>query len=344
MTVATRQFFAEALAAYERAAERAGEIQRCFTIAGHAVSIECAGPALVQPLTEALSNPAPCDGASPKLRVRAFDSATTASPMPEPAWAEHAYTGRGDVIGFTDDRFMTSYRLGGRDLSVVDRRTGEAIFWVPEAEKLSEYERSAPLRTIFSAWFGTGTGVLVHAGAVGSSAGGVLIVGEGGRGKSTLAVASAMAGMAYAGDDYVLAVRRPDSRVHSLYRTAKLAVDHLRSTFPDLYSVIRGASPTRDGKTVFFPDAAGMSVTAGFPLRAIVVPRRGRSRTELLPARAGEMLKAMLPSTVRQLAGTGRHTFAALSELCRSVPGFVLELGNDGLQAGPQLLQELSAS
>ena len=343
VTNAPERFLASALTAYEDAVGRTGRMSRSFRIARHLVRIECAGPALAEPVTAALAHLGTVDEADPDLHVRVFDSTSTGSTMPSPRWDATDYTGRGDVRGFNDARFFTSYRIGTGDLSMVDRATGDAVFWLPDAARLPGYEAGAPLRTILNAWFGARRTPLVHAGAVGATMGGVLVVGEGGRGKSTLTFSAALAGMDYAGDDYVLveAQRRP--YVHGVYRTGKLDAGHLAETFPALNGALGEAGRRTDNKKVFFVDAVGIDASAGFPLRAIVVPELHATRTALRPAPGGLVLRSMLPSTITQLAGSGRQTFADLSALSRHLPGYVIELGADAIETAPRLLLELSS-
>lgn len=338
---AAHRFFADCVGAFQGAADATGQVRRSFQIAGRGVHIVGAGPDLIDRLTPALAHLG--RPAEKELLIRVFDTDSTGTPMPPPPWAPRHYTGRGDVSLFNDGRFFTSYGRGSRDLSMLDRETGQALFWIPDAAGLPFHEAAAPLRTIFNAWFGSHHTPLLHAGAVGAGGGGVLIVGPGGRGKSTLALSAALAGMGYAGDDYVLVQSQPEPYVHSLYRTAKLEVDHLTRMFPDLATRLRTADPVASGKRIFFADnPAGAEVCDGFALRAFVVPELDAARTAIRPAPPGEVMRTALPSTITQLAGSGKDTFADLAALLREIPSYVLELGPDSLTAAPQALRELS--
>jgi hypothetical protein len=90
-----------------------------------------------------------------------------------------------------------------------------------------------------------------------------------------------------------------------------------------------GARP--DEKAVFYVEQAfpGRSI-AGFPLRAIVVPRvTERRAARVLPGTRAEALAALAPSTIFQLHPPARDALAWMAELVRRVPAFVLELGGD---------------
>ncbi|MHA1169545.1 MAG: hypothetical protein ACTSRU_17095, partial [Candidatus Hodarchaeales archaeon] len=47
------------------------------------------------------------------------------------------------------------------------------------------------------------------------------------------------------------------------------------------------------------------------------------------PASAGEVLRALAPSTLLQLPGAGKADIKIMSRLIRKVPGYTLELGSD---------------
>ena len=71
-------------------------------------------------------------------------------------------------------------------------------------------------------------------------------------------------------------------------------------------------------------------ITTGFPLRAILVPRRtGRQETTVSEASSAAALQALAPSTIFQLPGAGDEAFRLLSEVCRQLPCYFLNLGTD---------------
>jgi hypothetical protein len=72
---------------------------------------------------------------------------------------------------------------------------------------------------------------------------------------------------------------------------------------------------------------------AGMPLKAILIPRvTGRPETTIVPASAAAALKALVPSTIFQLAGNERPTFQAMVQLARSIPAFEIGLGTEVAQ------------
>jgi hypothetical protein len=173
----------------------------------------------------------------------------------------------------------------------------------------------------------------VHGGAVGTEAGGALLTGPGGSGKSTTAMLCAKAGMSFAGDDYCLADPQ-NLYIYSLYNSCKLrgAEDLIR--IPDLNGLSRNPDSFEnggDGKGIYFlPEVWKERMSAGFPLRAIIVPKLTPSpNSRLEPCSAADALLAMLPSTVAQLPAADRTDCDRLAALVEKLPAYHLFLGSD---------------
>ena len=179
-----------------------------------------------------------------------------------------------------------------------------------------------PFRAILHWWLGSRGILQVHGGAVGLSEAGVLLVGRGGSGKSTTALACLAAGLRYAGDDFVAVSTRPEPHVHSLYGSGKVEPNHLQR-FPELVKAVSNPEPgPREKSIVFVEHVHPGAAIAGFPLHAVVVPRVvARSpETRLVPTSGAAALAALAPSTVFLLYPSTPQTFAELAALVRSVP------------------------
>ncbi|MGB8003812.1 MAG: hypothetical protein WCF27_06070, partial [Gaiellaceae bacterium] len=160
--------------------------------------------------------------------------------------------------------------------------------------------------------------------------------------------ACASAGMAYAGDDYVAATVTPEPYVHSLYSSAKVEPHHL-ARFPGLRmgsGIVRPArdevAPFDSEKTVLYLHELHPDVpVAGFPLRAILLPRiTGGPASRVAPVSALRALAALAPSTIVQLHTAGQSALEAMKRLVDAVPSFELELGTD-VDAVPPLVAGL---
>jgi len=326
-------------------------VTRAFRIAGHAVRLHFADDVIARRLTRAFAH-LEGDTQEPELTVNAWQSTGIAAP-PLPAIHSDAAT-RGAVAHFDDGRARALYQPAIRILNVLDVPQDVGWFWTEDAAGIPEWECATPIRHILHWWLAERGAQQVHAAAVGNKSGGVLVVGKGGSGKSTVSLACATAGMAYAGDDYVAATVTPEPYVHSLYSSAKVEPHHLLR-FPALSEgpgVVRPerseVAPFDTEKTVLYLHELRPDVpVSGFPLRAIVLPKITESGTSgLAPISAPRALAALAPSTIVQLHTAGQDALEAMKRLVAEVPSFELELGGEIDAIAPlvsQLLTDLGS-
>ena len=337
-------FFAAAHESWDRARTARGAEDRDYRIGGYRVRLRFAGPALVPRMTPALGHLEVPAGEPADLTVHLWDTASTGTPMPPPPWRDEDHGVRGEIRGYCSDRFRTVFSLGDHAFRMIDRTSNQALFWIADADRVPYYESGAPLRVVLHWWMAGRGRQLAHAAAVGSGHGGVLLAGRGGSGKSTSALACLLAGMRYAGDDYVLVAPGREPFAHSLYSTAKLDREQV-TRFPALGPMVDNAHRLSSEKAlVFLARHRPEALSAGFPLRAILLPRiTGRPDTRIRPASRAASLAALAPTTVFQLPGHGTISFDALSDIARSLPAHWLDLGTD-LETIPPAIEALLAS
>lgn len=334
-------FFDTVLDRFRRAEAAAhATVTRSFRIDRHTVRLRFAGSALVSPLTPALEHLAAGD-AAPDLTVCIWDSNSTGIAWPSMPWFQAAghvdsdgrridnlYTPRGDVRGYCTSRI--AMHVGDALFSLLDLERNLAIYWCRDAATLPLWERGAPLRSILHWWLRARGLQLVHAGAIGTPAGAVLLAGKGGSGKSTTALTALRSGLLYLSDDYSLIQLDPAPVVHSLYNTAKVRPDNLERV-PHLRDAVVNPGSLDAEKALFFvrqsfPDR----IVARLPLRAILLPRvTGLRDTTVAPASSRESLAALSLSTLHQLAGSGRELLQTIGRLVEAVPTHHLNLGTD---------------
>jgi hypothetical protein len=325
---------------FAAAAERTGIVERTYAIAGRAVTCRFAGEAMVgvgRALDHLLA-PAP----EPGLTIDIWDSESTGTGTP-PLLGEQLSTEDGPMYYYERDGVQALNRW--RTLSVLDAESAQAWFWAPSPDAMLSWDRAAPLRAILHWWLGRHGVLQLHGGAVGTADGGVLLVGRGGSGKSTTSLASLLAGLRYAGDDYVAVAPRPEPWVHSLYSSGKLE-DHQLARFPRLGGAV--GNPEREAgekPVVYVEEAAPGAAVAGFPLRAILVPRVVAQvpETRAVPRPGGATLAALAPSTIFQLHPPQPDALGEMAALVGRVPCFTLELGSD-LERIPDAIVELLES
>ena len=341
LTAAPTRFFEEARASFETAAESAGVVDRRFRVGDSILRLRFAGGALEERLTPAIEHLTTSPDAAPDLTVCLFDAATTGVAL-RAGWEASAYLPRGEIAGFSTERFRTAFEQGADVLLMLDRERREALYWMPDAARVPFWERSFPLRTMMHWWFEDLPFQPVHAAAVGLAEGGVLIAGPSGSGKSTAALACLDSELLYAGDDYVLVRHAPSPYVYCLYATAKIDVDNLER-FPGLRPFLDNADRLdREKALLFLRSWRPAKIAAGFPIRALVVPRvTGLRDTRLRPASVAEAVRALAPTTLYHLPGAERQAFAKIAALARQLPCYVLEAGADLPQIPARILELL---
>jgi hypothetical protein len=331
---AAARHFMVVQAAFDKAAQAAGLIEQFYDVGGYSLRLCFAGPALIPSLTPALAHQKTCHSETPDLTVCLWDTASTGIAMPPPAWGGDAYGARGEIIGFNDDRNLTNFHLGPTlrvtAANLMDHLLDTGIYWIPDANEFPYHELSSPLRPILNWWMSRRGRQLVHAGAVGTADGGVLLAGKGGSGKSTAALASLQSELLYASDDYLLINNDPFPFAHSLYSSAKLNGNHLHQ-LPHLLECVSNKERRAEEKAILFlNDYYPEKLTSGFPLRAILLPRvTDMTRTGIRKASGAAALSALAPSTIFQLPGAGEPALQRLARLVRQLPSYVLELGAD---------------
>lgn len=338
------------VAAFDRAASRSGVVDRHLVVAGFRVRLRAAGPALLEKLWPALAHLTPVDGdrpsngdASPALTIQLWDTASTGVPFPDVSWVTGpgaAWDGN-SVANEQDIRMV--FRPFEGEFVALDARADLAVMWVPDHAAIPVHVRAAPFLVIWHWWMRSLGAHPVHAAAVGELAGGVLLVGPGGSGKSTTSLACLLAGMHFASDDYVILAPGPDPVAASLFCTAKVApMDAAR--FPELEPALERSGPLDEKMIAYITSFREDRVARSFPIRAVVTPRVvGGSVTRLLSIHPAEALAALAPSTLLGLPIPDATAFAAMAEAVRRVPTFRLELGSDPRSA-PPVLQEAMTS
>jgi hypothetical protein len=324
-------FFETVYRAFQQAEEAVGgPIDRFYAIGAYTIRLRFAGSALIPFITPAFEHLAVQPVPAPALTVCLWDSVSTRTNMPPPPWSSDAYIARGEISGYNDECILTVFNLGPGMLNVFDATRDVALFWIQDATSVPYYETGTPLRTILHWFMRNHERQFVHAAAVGTSKGGVLLAGKGGSGKSTTTLACLSSDLMYVGDDYVLLGGQPAPYVYSLYNSAKLDADSIQR-LPHLVPKVSNFDRLPIEKAlIFLKDHYPDKLTTGFPIRAILVPRiTGLPETRLTKSSPAAGLMALAPSTIFQLPGARNDDFQNLIGIVKQVPSFDLELGTD---------------
>jgi hypothetical protein len=342
-----------------RSESHAGHCDYHYAVAGHAVRLRIAGSGFADKLPGALAHLRRPAGEEPSLTIHAWDDLSTGTSLPRLLSRYlhfvqmHCfdYLGpRNEMTDFHGPRIRAIMHLDPVVVSLFDPVKSVALYWTGDVAQIPIWDWGTPLRVILNEWAKLRGLFLAHSGAVGLAEGGVIFAGKSGSGKSTSALACLGQGaLMYAGDDYSLLSTTAHPHVHSLYCSAKLKGIPDFNRFAHLLPlVVNRDHLERQKALVLLNDAFREKVTAGFPLRAILLPRiTGRTETTIEPSSPIAALKALAPSTLLQLPGDGRETMTQLSALVRRVPTYTLNAGTHmgGIAQGVEaLLQRLCST
>ena len=336
---------ADVVASYEAAVDANGVSVDPLAMAGTSVALRFASEALRERLAPAFAHlmDAPAEE-PPGLTVHLWDSASTgAPPPPRPAVPEdHA---PGALYHVHEPPVRAAYLPGLEALSILDAEAGVAWHWVGDAAEQPYWEQACPIRQILFWWLRSRGYLQVHGASVGTPAGGVLVVGKAGSGKSTTALSSLGSDLLYAGDDYVAVTAEPEPRVQSLYSSGKLEPDHVHGLLPNLLPLLSNADRLESEKAVLYVHRHfPRQTTVGFPLSAVLVPRvrAGQRDSAIVETSRAAAFAALAPSTIIQLHTADPSVFSALSKLIERVPCYGLELGSD-VTAIPGVIRDFLA-
>tara|TARA_R110000823_G_scaffold130015_12_gene257901 strand:+ start:11592 stop:12659 length:1068 start_codon:yes stop_codon:yes gene_type:complete len=342
---ALEHFFFQVTEAFGQAAGQGPLLTQQRRLAGRTLRLEFAGPAMQACVVPALDHLPRVPDAVPDLRVCIFDSASTGVALPAAPWGDDAQVARGEILGLESSQTVrVTLQPGSAVLTLYHPSSATALMWIADARDCPYWEAAAPLRGLLHWWCAAHGLQLVHAAAIGTADGALLLTGKGGSGKSTTALSALVGGLRYLGDDYVVCENgAAGPAVHSLYNTAKVGSDSL-AMLPSLTASGTLSPGEGQDKAVLYT-ACGYraQLSPTLPLRAILVPRITGGAPALLPLTAGAAFLALAPTTLFQLPGAGRATTAFLRELVTSLPCYQLALGPD-MQALVALLKDSVAA
>lgn len=327
--------------AFETVASQIPCVERRYRIANKGVRVRFYSNGLMERLTQALAHLQDLSlSGTDDLTIDVWDSASSGS-MLTPPWrtTRHHFPQEVQAQRPDDATMLAVYVHGEESLSVYDPVTHHAWYWVSAAENLPSWVSAAPFRTLFS-WFLSSHAVhLVHGAVVAEGGKAALLAARGGSGKSTTALACALAGMEYLADDYAGIGLGTDIVVHSLYASVKI-VPERASAFPALFASVQAGETEK--QITFLSDSARMGNSA--KLAAIFIPVvRRLAKTRIVPASKAEAMLALVPTTLFQLPLGEADKIATFAEIVRRTPCYRVELGLDPAEAAQTLREAMRA-
>ncbi|HEX4272325.1 MAG TPA: glycosyltransferase [Rhizomicrobium sp.] len=307
----------------------AGIVSHVIQVAGTHVRLIFAGDRLEKEIMPALAH-LKTDADNADVSFHVWESRSTGVTMVEPPCARDHFTDRGDIWGFGSERYRIAFHWSEFSVCTFDRHDKIGVWWVENADLMPFWTKASPLRSLFQWWMEMNGKQLVHAAAIGTEAGAVLVTGRGGVGKSTTALSGIVEGLRYTGDDYLIVGLEPEPTVYSLYGTAKLNPDQMVK-FPRLAPFLTNERFLGEQKAVLqlFPHFAGQ-IAPSMKLRALLTPRFGSGdETSFAHASPLQLHRATSFTTMSQLPYAGRFTHEFVHRMVEEVPGLEMVLGRD---------------
>ena len=341
-----RESFDSAMESFDAAARADVVVEQRFELAGAVIAVQCAGKRLGDTLGAAFDHHVR-SVRDADLTIVVWDCASTGAPIPRISHdaLDGGITADARVEG--DQPVECRYDGARRILNVYERATQTAGFCVADPDDLPHWERSSPFRQLL-AWFFRARGLhLLHGAAVGGRDAGFLLVGRGGSGKSSSALACLewpSAGLGVAGDDYCVVGAGPRAVAWSLYRSAKVGWPQLE-WFPCLSAAVVNRDTPDDEKALLMLGPPHTPALASeVAIDAIVAPAvRVPGPTALEPIGRAAALQALAPSSMFQLAGPNADDFRELATLVAGRPAWRLCLGGEPRAVPPVLAEALDA-
>jgi hypothetical protein len=324
--------FARALDALATLELPSNACQRTLATAGVRLRVQLSTPRLADGALRALAHHEMASEADlpPDLTVLVVDHDTPGNPVHQLLPAVRNTPAIGDRIerwSYDGASGRGLLHEGFRTLFLWDRERRRAAVWLGEGGDLPYHLVALPLLPIVS-WLLADRGcAVVHAAAVATEAGALLIGGRSGTGKSTAAVACLNAGLGFLGDDMCIIEPGTPPIVHSLYCSAKLDPPDT-ARFPALApALVEGSGPWWEKSVYLFDRHCSDRMVRRAPLAGVVIPRRDRGPAVRLAPRQGFL--AMAPNTVFQLPGAGQAASAGIKEVVSKVPVHTVGVGDD---------------
>ena len=319
----------------EACASRPSEVTSLAgSLAGRDLAISLAGETLataVGPSLAHLTCSVVMAGRMAPASIMLWDCAATGVKRPPaPPKAEWVASGEGWRVSIHDGgRYLCEDRPGS--LLWLDRRDAQLVGCFADARRLDFAVRARPLRRIMGE-FCRSLGIQeIHGALVARAGQGLLIVGGGGRGKTTTSLDGLHGGLDFLGDDSVGIGedKAGGMRGYSLYGSARV-LPHQLSRWPRFAGHWHHPEPPED-KALFLP---GVHLPERVPratrIVAIAVPQVVGSGVRVSRTSPLDALHALLhDSRDNRRFGLTAPEFSRIAALTKSVPCYRLEVGDN---------------
>jgi hypothetical protein len=328
--------------AFDASARAAGRVTDLdFRFGELTIRFRFAGPELIPFIMPAFEHLRAVPGGEPMLTVHLWHGVAAGAALRLPSWLRHDEASVAEIRGFINGRLRAAFQPECSITSLLDLDQGDAFYWVQDVAAIPYYESGAPMLRILHWWLRDHGYHLVHAAAVGLTEGAALLVGRGGSGKSTAALACFGSQLRYLADDYCALSTGPEPSVSSLFSSAKQEAGNLWR-FPRLGAAVSNPEKLAKEKALLFLHGLDpAAISRRFPLRHILLPRvTGRKETVVVPASPAAAFRALAPSTLFQLRDRDHSASSLIADIVRRFPCYYLDTGTD-LSRIPGVIEDL---
>lgn len=315
---------------------------RHLSVAGLTIECRFVGFALIPLIIPALEHLIIPDWEGiPDYKIDIWDSESVHAEFPTAPCGIDDILVRGELDGFNSDRFEAAFFTHARLLTLIDHDQKHGVVCLVSGSNLPAFELACPLRGILSWILRRNETAMIHTASVGTKDGCVLIGGNSGAGKSSLAFRGLTAGMFYFGDD-ICAISNKNNCpiVHSIYSSGKIFSSDLK-LFPALINSIHSHIEEFYEKEVyFFAEHFHSQLPKSGEIKAVIVPHQDPSLTMGFEKISfAQALSVICSSTKNLLPNAGNEMFYILSSILQQRPCYRFNLGNN-----PSLIANALAS
>lgn len=232
------------------------------------------------------------------------------------------------VLRANEDLYYLWLDEAGGYLTAINRRAGHGLVWFTRPDRIASWHVARPLMHAIKGASLRTSWTPIHAASVARKGDAILIVGQSGAGKTSIAMTCASQGWDYLGDDAVL-VRADPARVASLYSSARLREDTFQR-YPEIMNACLGVSDDA-GELKAEVDMALLGPPAAeAEIKAVVVPQpTDWAEFRLAPMGRADTLRKLMEATRQSMLGDEPVAFSKLAALVSQVPCYALTAGGD---------------
>lgn len=251
--------------------------------------------------------------------------------FPNPPWITPENLLQDSYVQIQLDYYFADRFHNQSILYLYNLRENSAVCVIKDARNLNNSFVSAPFIKLISIWASKQNLNILHAGCVSKNNKGVLIVGKGGKGKSSTSVQCIIDGLDYLSDDYILIDNSNEKTIaYSIYNSGKLHLNHIEKFKKIKYFIEIGNLDQSNKPLLFLSPIFKNQIKRSTEINAIIVPLiTSNVSANYYRISSIEALKDLAPSTLILLNNNDLNGLKSLANLTRKLPNFCLEIGSD---------------